>query len=374
MKLKHSLTFFLLLFLFSHHTCCGIQTKGGKLEDVLVMGSGGSEHEVVTEFSSGYYPRGPKSIDVDKEGNIYVLDWLGERVQKYDKEGRWVSSFPVSMAAPSGEALPQIYDIAVDNWGNVYVTGRPAGIPNNSIHKYSPEGKLLIQVPNVAGMERGNFGHVVYWFVLTDKSGRVYNFGKEHLGGVVVYSPQGELKKVVNRCEYDYFDVGIVQKELGDDVYFRVSKYLLRTSLEEFLQSGKIDTIAVLPDWTRLLKFADDKLREPGWVEYPLTLIGFDRDTCFYFHQLEDWCKDRGRGMCEIHWIYKFRLEKGALIEAGEAVIYFERGKAECSDKELFDFYKQFIVSGDGTIYFLHGTVDTVKVSKVILDELEFER
>jgi len=55
-------------------------------------------------------------------------------------------------------------------------------------------------------------------------------------------------------------------------------------------------------------------------------------------------------------------------VELGEVVMRFKKGTEECSDKELWLFRKQFVVSGDGTIYFLHGTVDKIKISKIIMD------
>jgi hypothetical protein len=366
--------FVTLLFLFWYNTSTVIEIEGGKLEDVVVAAGGAPDSAVITKFTDGWDPDGPNSFDVDKEGNIYILDWLGGRVQKYDKEGKRVRTFLVVPGAQKYDKPPQIDDIAVDNWGDLYVVGALiGGIPSRSIFKFSPEGRLLLEIPNMDAIETGNLGHVVYWLLLTDESSKVYNFGDELLGGIAIYSSEGELKEVIDRCEYEYKDKGIVQKELGNDIYFRVSKYLMRTSLEGHKESCQADTVAILPDWIRLRKFAEYPEREVGWIEYPYTLIGFDRDSCFYFHQKEDFYGSRTNPTCLTHRIEKFHLEKGKLIEIGEVEIDFERGKAECSDKELFDFQKQFIVSGDGTIYFLHGTVDTIRVSKITMNELKPE-
>lgn len=364
--------FVTLLFLFWYNTSTAIEIEGGKLEDVVVAVGGTSDSEVITKFTDGWNPDGPNSFDVDKEGNIYILDWLGGRVQKYDKEGKRIRTFLVLAGAQKYDKPPQIDDIAVDNWGNLYVAGALiGGIPSRSILKFSAAGRLLLHIPNMDAIETGNLGHVIYWLLLTDESGKVYNFGDELLGGIAIYSSEGELKEVIDRCEYEYKDKGIVQKELGNDVYFRVGKYLMRTSLEDHKEPCQADTVAILPDWIRLREFADNKVREVGWIEHPYTLIGFDRDSCFYFHQEEDFYGSRNNPICLTHRIEKFHLEKGKLIKAGEVEIDLQKGKEECSDKELWFFHKQFVVSGDGTLYFLHGTVDTVKISKITFDEFK---
>lgn len=68
--------------------------------------------------------------------------------------------------------------------------------------------------------------------------------------------------------------------------------------------------------------------------------------------------------------IVVWRLENEEFHLLAPITIHLVKGRdPECSNRVLWDFAKkQFIVSGDGTIYFLHGTVDTVKVSKIMMD------
>ena len=338
-----------------------LEIEGGQIVDVVVADSGYSDIAFVTRFLDGWKPEGPQSFDIGKDGSIYVLDQLGARVLKFDKDGRWISTFQVG---PKELSRPgwRFKDIAVDNWGNFYV------IRGSSIGKFSQTGEFLESLPPIVYKDGMRGGHVVYSQALTDKSGRFYNYGDQHIGGIVIYGLDGEIQGIIDRCEYEYQDIGIVQKELGDDVYFRVGKYLLKTTLKDFADGKKIDTVATLPDWIRLIIFADDKTWERGWVEYPYVLIGFDKHNCFYFHQREPWYCSRSRSVCLIHRISKFRLDEAELKELGEVVIRFRKGRDECSYKELWLFRKQFVVSGDGTIYFLHGTVDRVKVSKIIME------
>ena len=60
------------------------------------------------------------NIAVDDQGNIYVADWYGERIVKFDSEGK-------ALAAWSGSDVGidwfiNLQDIAVDQQGNIYLT------------------------------------------------------------------------------------------------------------------------------------------------------------------------------------------------------------------------------------------------------------
>jgi len=363
-RIDRLLIFVTLLVVFSYQTPSAIEIKGGRLEDVVVVAGGISDSTFVTEFIDGWFARGPNSFDVDKDGNVYILDWLGEKVVKFDKEGKWVLSFRVPSAPgfPGTRSvggipnLPQEQrprsDIAVDNSGNVYVT------TGNTL-KFSVDGALLFRLHSAT-----------LHLITVDKDGRFYNFRGKPAGMVDIYTPKGEEKATIYD-DFEYPDRVVAQKEVGNDIYFRVNKYLMKTTLEDFLQTSKLDTAAVLPTMFRLFEYYDELVREVGPLPSPFTLIGFDKDNCFYFHRPGYWYAYKWERFCQTNLIYKMRLQNGEFQTAGTVNIYFLKGKdGECSDKGLWDFTerKQFIVSGDGTIYFLHGTVDTVKVSKIIVD------
>ena len=170
----------------------------------------------------------------------------------------------------------------------------------------------------------------------------------------------------------DYYDIGIVQRDVGNDIYYCEGIYLVRERRKESISGGKsqsvMDKVAILPDYLRLYEFAEVKDRDADWIPPPVWFIGFDKDSCFYFLETEYWYDSKYTPFCLVHRIFKYRLEKKELIVAGQVEITFKKGQEECSDNELFDFTKQFIVTGDGTIYFLHGTVDKIKVSKITME------
>jgi len=62
----------------------------------------------------------PLQVAVDSAGDLYVVDQNNQRVQKFDSNGGFLTTFGVS-GTGDGEFI-QPYGIAVDSFDNVYVT------------------------------------------------------------------------------------------------------------------------------------------------------------------------------------------------------------------------------------------------------------
>ena len=370
MKSNVLLAFTALLCTVWWQSAGAMKIRCGKLEEVVVADSGYSASTIATRLVEGWRPEGPMSFDIDKDGNVYILDRLALRVQKYDRDGKWVLSFPIRTEAQKYEQTPRMYDVAADDSGYVYVAGELRVILDrggkpilcNSIMKFSPDGKTLVLGQPEAMKSKPPFPFHGGELISTDKSGRVVSFDSDFRDGTTIHSPEGEFLGGMPHNR-GYRDVGIVQKEVGDDIYFRKETYLLRARVVDRSQPPEIDTVAGLAGSQKL---NEDRLTEDGWVIGPTTLIGFYRDTCFYFLEAESRYHDRHNPACLTLRIIKCLIIRGSLLGLGEVEIDFERGKDECSVRELFDFRKRFVVAGDGSIYFLHGTVDKIKVSKII--------
>jgi sugar lactone lactonase YvrE len=67
------------------------------------------------------------NIALDHQGNVYVADAENQRVQKFDKNGNFLLSFGSN-----------VYGIAVDNAGNIYVTGA------SGVQKFNSKGTFLL--------------------------------------------------------------------------------------------------------------------------------------------------------------------------------------------------------------------------------------
>ncbi|HJQ35019.1 MAG TPA: PxKF domain-containing protein [Pyrinomonadaceae bacterium] len=76
---------------------------------------------------------GPRALDVDASGNVYVADTNNNRIEKFDNTGAFVSSCGSAGNANDQFAGPQ--GIAVDTAGNTYVTDTG----NDRVQKFGPE-------------------------------------------------------------------------------------------------------------------------------------------------------------------------------------------------------------------------------------------
>ena len=75
----------------------------------------------------------------DKDDNLYVVDSLNNRIQKFTKEGKFITKWGT---AGSGEGeFNMTWGIAIDTEGNVYVTDWR----NDRVQKFTAEGDFLMQ-------------------------------------------------------------------------------------------------------------------------------------------------------------------------------------------------------------------------------------
>ncbi|MBI3741917.1 MAG: hypothetical protein HY257_09205, partial [Chloroflexi bacterium] len=85
----------------------------------------------------------PRNIALDAQGNLYVADSDNARVQKFDANGKfllaWGTKSPDNVPNPPPGTFTQIWGMAVDKNGNVYVTDTW----NHRIQKFDANGKFL---------------------------------------------------------------------------------------------------------------------------------------------------------------------------------------------------------------------------------------
>jgi hypothetical protein len=83
-------------------------------ERLLTEGHIGSGPGELSWKTIDYLPTGPTSFGVNERGEIFVLDFLNNRVVKFDKNGNYVESFPQGTNRP-------LMDIAFDKNDNIYI-------------------------------------------------------------------------------------------------------------------------------------------------------------------------------------------------------------------------------------------------------------
>jgi len=86
----------------------------------------------------------PIGIGVDHQGDIYVSEEAGNRVQKLSSLGQPLAQWGTLGSSPGQFNVP--YDLALDESGNVYVSEPGPFQPvNDRIQKFSPSGVPLAQ-------------------------------------------------------------------------------------------------------------------------------------------------------------------------------------------------------------------------------------
>lgn len=126
------------------------------------MGTGGKNHFLTTpgDFAA------PQGVAVDKDGNVYVTDTLNDRVEIFDADGQFISTFGKPGDGPGYFARPK--GIAVDGDGHIWV----ADEMQDRLQVFNQEGQLLTYIGWGHGNLPGQFSALVG--VTVDKQNRVF--------------------------------------------------------------------------------------------------------------------------------------------------------------------------------------------------------
>jgi len=125
------------------------------------IGTAGHKHELTTpgDFSM------PGGLAVDKEGNLYVADTMNNRVEIFDADGNFLSTFGKNGDGPGYFARPK--GIAVDGDGHIWV----ADGAQDRVQVFDREGRLLIYLGGHGNLP-GQFAALVA--ITIDKQNRVF--------------------------------------------------------------------------------------------------------------------------------------------------------------------------------------------------------
>ena len=131
------------------------------LKLVRKIGTGGRKHELTTpgDFSK------PAAAAVDAEGNLYVTDTMNNRIEIFDADGQFVSTFGKAGDGPGYFARPK--GVAIDGDGHVWV----ADGMQDRVQVFTKEGQLLISFGG-HGLLPGQFRGLVG--ITIDKRNRVF--------------------------------------------------------------------------------------------------------------------------------------------------------------------------------------------------------
>jgi sugar lactone lactonase YvrE len=131
------------------------------LKPVRKIGTTGHKHELT---SPGDFSK-PAGVAVDAEGNLYVADTYNNRVEIFDADGQFVSTFGKAGDGPGYFARPK--GIAIDGDGHIWV----ADGQQDRVQVFNKDGQLLISFGG-HGLLPGQFQGLVG--ITIDKKNRVF--------------------------------------------------------------------------------------------------------------------------------------------------------------------------------------------------------
>ena len=126
------------------------------------IGTTGRNHELTTpgDFSK------PTGLAVDKDGNLYVADTMNDRIEIFDADGQFISTFGKNGDGPGFFARPK--GVAIDSDGHIWV----ADGMQDRVQVFTHDGTQLCIAFGGHGLLPGQFKGLVG--IAIDKNNRVF--------------------------------------------------------------------------------------------------------------------------------------------------------------------------------------------------------
>jgi DNA-binding beta-propeller fold protein YncE len=154
------------------------------------IGTGGKNHFLTTPGDFG----APQGVAVDADGNVYVTDTLNNRVEIFDADGAFISTFGKAGDGPGFFARPK--GIAVDGDQHIWV----ADEMQDRLQVFNKEGQLLTYIGQGHGDLPGQFKALVG--VAVDKKNRVFT-AEQYPGRLQMFQYVTDSEAAAAKAKHD---------------------------------------------------------------------------------------------------------------------------------------------------------------------------
>lgn len=260
-----------------HGTSAGSAPASGKL---FVQGGWGTgPGEFGREFApDSAHPEVPLTLNVDSQGNTYVLDQVNGRIVRFDKDGKPLEPFPLTQQTPR--------DFTISPAGTTLVLDQ---LRDKSIAVLDPQGRLLGELPVTGkGLAEQDNGLATGVFadadgVYVEKSHTVqYRVGdaagiadpdQPMLDGRPSRDGQSLLSMGMLKSKPGYFWVRAVDRVTGHMKFMREYALPLPILALTFLDSDASGRIYAAAHIGRELPIPDDGGRGAGFTDESVQLL-----------------------------------------------------------------------------------------------------
>jgi sugar lactone lactonase YvrE len=154
------------------------------------IGTGGKNHFLTNPGDFG----APQGVAVDGDGNVYVTDTLNDRVEIFDADGTFISTFGKAGDGPGYFARPK--GIAVDSDGHIWV----ADEMQDRLQVFNREGQLLTYIGQGHGELPGQFKALIG--VAIDKKNHVYTT-EQYPGRLQMFQYVTDAEAAAEKAKHD---------------------------------------------------------------------------------------------------------------------------------------------------------------------------
>lgn len=154
------------------------------------IGTGGKNHYLTTPGDFG----APQGVAVDADGNVYVTDTLNNRVEIFDADGAFISTFGKAGDGPGYFSRPK--GIAVDSDEHIWV----ADEMQDRLQVFNKEGRLLTYIGQGHGDLPGQFKALIG--VAVDKKNRVFTT-EQYPGRLQMFQYVSDAEAAAAKAKHD---------------------------------------------------------------------------------------------------------------------------------------------------------------------------